>query len=491
VTDVLPSGIVTILASNVTLLAGQSVDYAKSYTISQADMDINGEPAGSGNITNTAIATDTRGDNVSSSASTPITFTPGIDIEKLVSVDGGVNWYFTAAGYGPNATISQISAETGISSAKLHIGTPTAVDGTQVQFKVVITNTGDVTDHNVTVADVGDSAALNANFTFGGSATVSTLAVGQSIVSDVIKTTAVNGSHTDVATVSGTYGSGAAVGNLPHASDTETYTGVFQTGGPCHVSSWWCGNHYTYSNGSCGSTNSSGSSNNWNECTYNGQKGILLGDYSGTAWCGSGTASNPKSLTSIPTGMIFITDSVASDILGANITSSSDTRLQITAAAISAQLNIDNGVADAGTAGHDLVGEAVAWLTGKGPFTYGDGSSGNIDSNHNGVIDSSDYNSSSNTFSGTSQSTSKLDWTAYVDPINATAKTGDLQVSGKDLLAALNAFNANGLQLVTSMAGDLVAWQNSSGAIDVHQNTADAFWTVLKDQGVIAGSLHS
>jgi hypothetical protein len=56
---------------------------------------------------------------------------------------------------------------------------------------------------------------------------------------------------------------------------------------------------------------------------------------------------------------------------------------------------------------------------------------------------------------------------------------------------ALQAFNNNGVQLVTAMAGLEVGWNGTGALTDTHANTADTFWTVLKDQGVIAGPTHA
>ncbi len=92
----------------------------------------------------------------------------------------------------------------------------------------------------------------------------------------------------------------------------------------------------------------------------------------------------------------------------------------------------------------------MSWLTGGGGF--------NADPNRNGVLDLSAF---SGWFSGSSQS---------------------------NVLSALNSFNSNGLQLVTSMAGDMVGWQSNGSVIDIHQNTADGFWNVLKDQGIVTAA---
>ncbi|MBC7170730.1 hypothetical protein H5T54_07400, partial [Candidatus Bipolaricaulota bacterium] len=109
---------------------------------------------------------------------------PAIDIEKLVSVDGGATW---------------VDADTATG--------PYALAGSTVKFKVVVTNTGNVALTSVGVTDT--------DFTFAG--VVTSLAVGASDESDVLSVTAVVGQHENEATASGTPPVGAAVSDKDKA----------------------------------------------------------------------------------------------------------------------------------------------------------------------------------------------------------------------------------------------------------------------------------
>jgi hypothetical protein len=239
----------------------------------------------------------------------------------------------------------------------------------------------------------------------------------------------------------------------------------------------------------------------WDEATLTGYgKGILLGDYTGTAWEGGGTAANPKALSSVPAGMMFIPDGAAGQLINAS-QSARDVRQTLLSQAIAAQLNIDNqGVPDPGyypgTApnGHDLIGEAVKWLTGRLPFQYADSSTGNVDTNQDGILEtgiggSAEYNTLIAALTSAAERTSTGEWNTYVDPINSPPKTGDITVNGQDLKNALQAFNVD--QLVTAMNSFQVGWYSNGAASDIQPNTPDTFWNVLKDQHVIAGPMHA
>jgi uncharacterized repeat protein (TIGR01451 family) len=99
---------------------------------------------------------------------------PSIDIEKYVSVDGGSNWLDADSATGPYVLV-----------------------GNDVKFKVVVTNTGDVTLDGISVSD--------SDFAFTGIAT--SLAAGASDESDVLTVAAVAGQHENTATVSVTFDS--------------------------------------------------------------------------------------------------------------------------------------------------------------------------------------------------------------------------------------------------------------------------------------------
>jgi hypothetical protein len=227
----------------------------------------------------------------------------------------------------------------------------------------------------------------------------------------------------------------------------------------------------------------------------------LLGDATGTAWEGAGTATNPQTLAAVPVGMLFVPDAAAAELI--NGASAKDVRQTLMSQAIAAQLNIDSGIADPGyypgtsPNGHDLIEEAVKWLTGQAPFQYADGSTGNIykDGQNDGIVETTgsgsvvDFNTATGSFTSSAPVSSTGAWSTYVDPINSSPKTGDTLVSGQDLQSALQAFNLD--QLVTAIAGFEVGWNSNGVMSDVHTNTSDTFWTVLKDNHVIAGSTHA
>jgi hypothetical protein len=128
--------------------------------------------------------------------------TPDIDIEKFVSVDGGLNWEDADSAPGP-----------------------TAIVGNDVWFKVVVCNngTGDLTSVVVTDTD----------FTFTGVA--ASLAVGECDESDVLVTTAVGGQNYDLADVTGT----PPVGPDVTDEDPAYYSTSPEVGGnPVPVNKW-------------------------------------------------------------------------------------------------------------------------------------------------------------------------------------------------------------------------------------------------------------
>ena len=397
----------------------------------------------------------------------------------MISADGGKNWYFTNPNCSSSSAIATLSEATGISTNYLHVGTPSVLAGTTVLYKVVVMNTGDVTEKNLSVKDTSDDPTLNnKTFTFGSgnATTVASLAPGAALVSNALSAVALIGCESDTATVTGTNGNSNTVLKLD--TDSVGYTGTFSADCDAHTVSWWSSRH-----------------SSWDEAIVNGQKGILLGDYKGTAWLGGSSTSTPSSMSSVPTGTLFITDAAAVQLLTYG-SSSTDVRQQTLAQAIATQLNIDNGVSDPGyypganPNGHDLIGEAVKWLTGAGTF----GTGGKVDTNGDRILQagsgsSYEFNTSNHSLTSATQSTSSSAWTTYYDP-NSTVATGDIMVNGQDIKNALAAFNNSATQLITSMAGYQVGW-NASAPTDVHLNNPDAFWGVLKDQGVIAGPTHA
>ena len=210
-----------------------------------------------------------------------------------------------------------------------------------------------------------------------------------------------------------------------------------------------------------------------------------------------------------PIGDLLLVPAAAATELISGNGSAGDVRQLLISQAEATQLNINAGANDPGaqTAGQDLIAEAVYWLEGRSltngspSFIYSDHSSGNVDANHNGAVDTGtsgaapaiDYNSATRafTFEGAdgfqvANKTLAPDanaWQTLVDTGVMNPLTGtDFMVDGEGLKNALQAFNQG--QLVTSANDQLVGWFNGSAVTDSHMNNAAGMWTVLKDAGI-------
>ncbi len=435
--------------------------------------------------------------------------TPSIAIDKQVSFDG-VHWFDIGSGT-LDAPILQLSASSGhngcydyndcsggygysscynysYSNSGCYGGYNSSdcwgsygcgTSSATVYYRVVVTNTstGGMTEKNV---DVTDNTGLN--FTFGsGHTQTTTLAAGQSITSNVATVSASTGTHTDTATVTGTATDSAGNTASVSASDIAQYTAVgkFATDCNAQTASYWS-SHTSYWDGS-GSYGSDVLYDlaNHGKSGPGGALGVLIGD------------TNANGVTDSGESTLFVTLKAAQELEAAS-SSSTDMRVLLIKQAIAAQLNIDDGLNAPGltpgsnVVGTELITEAVKWLTGKSPFIYSDGSSGNVDPNHDGAISagsssSYEFNTSTGQFTSGALASSKNAW--VTDKSLGLSPT-DVQINGKDLLAALTAYNNN--QLVVSQDGLQIGWENSYGAVsDVHLNTPANLWTVLQDQHVI------
>ena len=210
----------------------------------------------------------------------------------------------------------------------------------------------------------------------------------------------------------------------------------------------------------------------------NDQSGVLIGDANGDG------LANPGE------DVLFIGTSAAQDLIKAS-GASTDMRLLVAKEALAAQLNIDNLAGFDGHTGskqyqpNDLITEAVKYLKGEAPYQFGDGSSGNVDTNHDSVIG---WNSALHTFTeGSAVSSGQNAWTSKVDVFDGAST---VLANGSNLRDALSFFNQD--QLVVSNDGNSVAWNNGSNpaggiyAVGVHTNDPDNFWMTLKDSGHLA-----
>lgn len=338
--------------------------------------------------------TDTGGDTAAGDVLSGAAYTgiaPGLTADLQVSTDGGANWADVGAGNLSDNTF-------------LNTGSP-------VQFRILLTNTGNA-EESVSADGALDGGAAT-GFTFGGAAST-TLAAGASVTSDVITVTALHGVHTEVATATATMTDGHDT-QTAGAGDSANYDGFSEGRAGLSIGYW--SNHT--------------SAAVWNK--VGGQDGVLLN--------AGGTAT------------LFIPKAAAILLLSSS-TAANDARQLLLSQAIGAQLNINAGE----TAPAGLMETAVKWLTAGG---------GNVDGvTANGVLDSSEYaistvkGSQMITLLGTKLASSGAAWSSAYVPVT-TADHGVITVDGEGIKNALMAFDQN--QLVTDPLGGVA--YNASGAV--------------------------
>ena len=236
-------------------------------------------------------------------------------------------------------------------------------------------------------------------------------------------------------------------------------------------------------------------SNKSNTITSTDAKGILIGD------------NNANGLTDLGETTLFVPLAVAQQIVGG---SSSELRGIMMKEALVAQLNINNLAGDSTTSStnaegpNGLIGEAVQWLKGTGPYQkstslgiYTDGSTGRVDTNGDGILsvgnkDTFEYNTTTGQFTrdanGTAIAGNNLTalLQAWGQDVDVDGNLGSAIASGSDLSNVLRSFNEGGAHLVESQDGSQVGWFTGVELVGVMiNNTPDAFWGVLQANGAI------
>lgn len=408
-----------------TIVVGASKDFASTYTISQADVDGNG--GGDGDIDNTATADSDQTGPSSDSEVVPLNLTPAIDIEKLVKVDGAT------------AFVDADTAATG----------PNAFEGTPVQFKFTVTNTGNVTLSDITVSDSDfDLSGLtgDANGSLAGYQ-IATLAPSGSVDILYTQSAATVGQHTDTGTASTTFN-----GSTVSDTDNANYFGF--DAGVCGLTPGFWSQHlwaWDGNPGTDGEVDSQGKtlasklvaddvltledvlipvdSNRDGVIDGNDQAGVLVGDLNHNG------LKDPNETT------VFFELIDAQDLINASVsTINADQRVKMSRDAIALQLNINNGVVDP----DGLITEAAKWLTAQSPYTYGS-KSGDVDTNGDWIAD---YNDSTNVFDGTKVKANDAAWQTLtsglsgsiiheaIDDFNNCRLVGGHDGEGKELIGA-------------------------------------------------------
>ena len=183
----------TSLGSLASLTVGGNVTYTAVQTVTQAEINAGGS------VPNTAVVTDSQTPSQTSTVTTPVSQSPGVSIVKTVTSVGGVS------------------------------GDPTATYAGQViDYKVVVTNTGNETLTNVLVTDqtLGTTLGSLTSLAVGGTVTYTaaqTVTSAELSSGNAISNTAV---VTDTQTPSQTSTVTTPVGQSPGISIVKTVTSV-------------------------------------------------------------------------------------------------------------------------------------------------------------------------------------------------------------------------------------------------------------------------
>ena len=194
-------------ASSFTLAAGATIT-SNVATLTAAS----GEELDTATVNGTA--TDTYGDTAPVTATDKADYTgtiaavPGITLDKQISTNGST-WVDVGVGNGIGAGNTS--------------GDPNVLVGSTLFERVIAVNTGNVAITTATVTDIETTGTgTPVPFTFGGSGTISTIAVGATITSDIATiASAALGYQVDQATINGNSTAGTVT-----ASDQANYTGL-------------------------------------------------------------------------------------------------------------------------------------------------------------------------------------------------------------------------------------------------------------------------
>jgi uncharacterized repeat protein (TIGR01451 family) len=455
------------------LEVGETWSYTAAHTVTQAEIDSNGD--GDGALENTATADSTQSDPDSDDASVPVDQNPSLAIVKQTS------------GYDTNNV--------------LHTGDGIFVKaGTTVTWIYTVTNAGNVSLSDVVVTDDAGTAGVVSDdlSTLTGEITYASgddgdgvLQVGEEWVFTA-SGTAGEAPYSNIAVVEATPPSGDEVSD----TDDSSYVGTFTTDYLGLTAGFWS-QHLQAWDG-----NLATNKNNANlvpgvlsskdvlyalpthgygefDLTHAGTElGVLLGDADANGTDNGGEVTLGLSLL------------IAQKLVSANLSTKSDARLNLLQQAVAAELNVYNHADDPGklsaNGGNDLLGTAVKWLTGQLTLANGNPipTNWNIDDNGNGILDSGteiSFTAKGISFSGTAVATSSADWKSDF-LIDDNASGPDVYATGEQLKNALEAFNQG--KLVTSADGLWVGWNVGGIISDAQTNDQDGLWKVLIDHGI-------
>ncbi len=459
------------------LNVGETWTYTGSYTVTQADLD--GKGGGDGDIDNTATVVSYELADESDSEFVPLVYNPDLEITKTAALP--------------------------LADADGKIDSP----ADDISYTVKVKNTGNITLTGVVLNDsllgvlasytpsINNDGDLDVGETWTYTATYNVLQ------SDIDNFGAIDGLADNKIKNTATVDTNETAPESASADvliDNHFFNDKFVKG----LTKGFWGQHMEAWDGGTGTN-----TNRWDKLVgtdltmkdvliqvdsdgnggLDSTKGILLGDV------------NANGLTDTGETTLFVSLAAAKSIILSS-DSATDTRQILMSQALAAQLNINNLSGDYlpldttnAEGPNNIVTEAALWLRGTTPYIYNDNStdaagglkdsSGKVDANDNGILESGEYVSSAFTFDGNG---TVLNGTALTSNLQAWQKAVGVDTNtidnlvkadGEGLKNALEAFNMG--KLVVSSDGGSVGWFNGTGVIDVQANTVvDAFWDVLE-----------
>jgi uncharacterized repeat protein (TIGR01451 family) len=314
------------------LEVGETWTYTAAHTVSQAEIDSNG--GGNGVLENVATADSNQTPEDTDDAFVNVVYNPDVDIEKYVRVNQDGTW------------TDWLDADS--------VSGPIADQDDAIEFQFVVTNTGNVTLTDVTLADSMydlNGAAEGSAFSFG------TLGVGETQSYVLTGASFQPGQHTNTGTVTTTQG---ATDN-----DDANYYGLFDGPG-VRTPGFWSNNGLQFWDGKAGNETKTGPNFPLNELAYDpddagsvpsnssvdGDEYIVLNDD------GDGVVED---------GELGVLLSDAVNFLNASVKQQQDGRWMLARDAVATELNLlaGNPSQDLNPSTDDpqqLLAEAVKWL---------------------------------------------------------------------------------------------------------------------------------
>jgi uncharacterized repeat protein (TIGR01451 family) len=337
------------------LEVGEIWNYTAQHTVTQDELDDKGD--GTGNFVNTATADSDESGPDDDDASTPLVYDDEVDLEKLVSVDGGVTFEDADNPKGPETSLNA-----------------------PVMFQIIVANTGNITLTDITLTDTkydlsGATLYLDANKDDVLDATettaVTSLAPGEQAILYYSLDYA-TGQHTNTATVNTAEG----------ATDLDAahYFGLVNAGPGVRTPGFWSNLGYGFWDGVAGLPKQAGKpgfadkellyavdSNHNGSVGAGDVAGLLIGDFNGDGIEGPGEDT------------FFIPLALAQQLINASQKDTQDARFMLGRDVVATWLNhlAGNNIGDASDphSPKALLMDAVDWFQ-----TY-------ADADHNDIMD--------------------------------------------------------------------------------------------------------